>query len=366
MDNNRKTIFLVDDDVTNLTIGKKALLGTYNIFTFGSGALVLEMLGTLLPDLILLDVNMPEMDGYEAIQKIKSNERTAQIPVIFLTALSNEEMELKGLSLGAIDYITKPFSTPLLLKRLDVHLLVEEQKRELVSQKRELLFLNNNLEHIVDEKTKTVVELKNAIISTLAELVEYRDEITGGHIIRTQKYIKVLLDAMREKAVFKEEVALLDEELVLQSCQLHDVGKISVPDLIINKPDKLTTDEFESVKAHTNFGEKVIMRLKEKTSDSDFLEYARIFALTHHEKWDGSGYPNGLAGEDIPLLGRMMALGDVYDALVEPRPYKGAFTHEKATDIIRGGSGTHFDPNLIDLFEEIHPVFKEIASEIRG
>jgi len=366
MDDTRKTIFLVDDDVTNLTIGKKALMGTYNVFTLSSGALLLEMLDVLIPDLILLDVNMPEMDGHEAIQKVKLNQNTAQIPVIFLTALSNEEMELKGLSLGAIDYITKPFSTPLLLKRLEVHLLVEEQKRELVSQRRELLFLNNNLEQIVGEKTETVVELKNAILSTMAELVEYRDEITGGHIVRTQKYMKVLLDAMQRKEVYAKEVALLDEELVLQSCQLHDVGKISVSDLILNKPDKLTTDEFEVIKAHTIFGEKVIMRLKEKTSDSDFLEYARIFALTHHEKWDGSGYPNGLSGEAIPLLGRMMAIGDVYDALVEPRPYKGAFEHAKAVEIILQGKATHFDPLLVDLFEEIHLAFCEIASEIKG
>jgi len=359
LDKKRKTIFLVDDDMTNLTIGKRALSGVYNVFTLNSGADMLEMLGNLQPDLILLDVNMPEMDGHEAIKLLKADGKTAHIPVIFLTALNDEATEVEGLSLGAIDYITKPFSTPRLLKRLEVHLLVEEQKRE-------LLFLNNNLEQMVDEKTETVVELKNAILSAMAELVEYRDEITGGHIVRTQRYIKALMDAMKAQGIYKEEVSTLDEELVMQSCQLHDVGKIAVKDSILSKPGKLTAEEFESIKAHTTFGEKVILRLKEKTMDSDFLEYARIFAVSHHEKWDGNGYPKGLKGEDIPLLGRMMAIGDVYDALVEPRPYKGAFSHEEAVDIILKGKGNHFDPVLIDVFEKIADVFKKIATEVNG
>jgi len=365
MEDKKRTIFLVDDDMTNLTIGKKALKGHFNVFAINSGQSMLDMLENLKPNLILLDVNMPEMDGHEAIKRLKENTTTADIPVIFLTALSDEAMELKGLSLGAIDYITKPFSAPLLLKRLEVHLLVEEQKRELVKQKRELLFLNNNLTELVDEKTETVVELKNAILSTMAELVEYRDEITGGHIVRTQRYIKALLDAMRREGAYAAEVNTLDEELVLQSCQLHDVGKIAVRDAVLNKPDKLTPEEFDAIKTHTTFGEKVIERLKEKTIDSDFLEYARIFALSHHEKWDGSGYPHGLSGENIPLLGRMMAIGDVYDALVEPRPYKNAFDHEKASSIIIEGRGKHFDPVLTDIFEKIHPEFKRISQEVK-
>ena len=366
MNTKRKTIFLVDDDMTNLTMGKKALAGIYNVFTLNSGAIMLEMLENIEPDLILLDVNMPEMNGYEVIKRLKARESTANIPVIFLTALNNEEMELKGLSLGAIDYITKPFSTPRLLKRLEVHLLFEAQKCELVKQKRELLFFNNNLTQIVKEKTKTVVELKNAILSTMAELVEYRDEITGGHIIRTQGYIRALMSGMRAKGIYADEVAALDEELVLQSCQLHDVGKIAISDSILNKAGKLTPEEFEKMKTHTTFGEKVIIRLKEQTMDSDFLEYARIFAVSHHEHWNGNGYPKGLQGEDIPLLGRMMAIADVYDALVEPRPYKNAFPHEEANRILLEGRGNHFDPVLIDVFESISHEFKRVADEVKG
>ena len=276
MDTTRKTIFLVDDDMTNLTIGKKALSASYNVFTLSSGALMLKMLENLQPDLILLDVDMPKMDGHEVIRLLKEGKH-ADIPVIFLTSLNNEEMELKGLSLGAIDYIAKPFSAPLLLKRIEVHLLLEAQKHE-------LLFFNNNLAQMVQEKAGTIIELKNAILSTMAEVVEYRDEITGGHIIRTQRYIKALFDAMKSGGVYGKEVSALDEELVLQSCQLHDVGKIAITDLILNKPGKLTPEEFEKMKTHTTFGEKVILQLKAKTRDSDFLEYARIFAVSHHEQ----------------------------------------------------------------------------------
>ena len=365
MDSARKTIFLVDDDMTNLTIGKKALADYYNVFTLSSGALMLKMLENIQPDLILLDVDMPKMDGHEAIRLLKEGKH-AGIPVVFLTALNNEEMELKGLSLGAIDYIAKPFSAPLLLKRIEVHLLVEAQKKELNEQKRELLFFNNNLTQMVEEKAGTIIELKNAILSTMAEVVEYRDEITGGHIVRTQRYIKALLDEMKSGGIYAKEVSVLDEELVLQSCQLHDVGKIAITDLILNKPGKLTSDEFEKMKTHTSYGEKIILQLKEKTMDSDFLEYAKIFAVSHHERWDGSGYPNKLKGEEIPLLGRIMAIGDVYDALVEPRPYKDAFSHEKAVQIILEGRGGHFDPVLTDVFKKINHVFEKIAAEVKG
>lgn len=357
MDNPRKSIFLVDDDITNLTIGKKALMGTYNVFTLNSGQTALNMLENLTPDIILLDVNMPDMDGYQVISKLKSNEATADIPVVFLTALSNEEEELKGFSLGAIDYITKPFSTPLLLKRLEVHLLVE-------SQKKELLKFNTQLTKLVADKTRTVEDLKNAILSTMAELVEYRDAITGGHIIRTQRYLRILLNAMHDANVYTSEISEYDEDLIIQSCQLHDIGKISVTDAILNKPARLTEDEFELMKSHALSGEKVILRLKEKAKDSEFLEYARIFAVAHHEKWDGSGYPHGLAQTNIPLLGRMMAIADVYDALVEARPYKPAFPHEKAVNIMLEGRGAQFDPQLIDVFSKIHEEFERISKEV--
>ena len=357
----KKIIFLVDDDVTNLTIGKKALSGTYNVLTLDSGARLFSMLEKVTPDLILLDVNMPGMGGYEVIRLLKStesNHRYTNIPVIFLTALMDEKSELEGLSLGAIDYITKPFSVPLLLQRIEIHLLVESQRKELVN-------FNTNLQTMVDDRTEAIVQLKNAFLSTMAELVESRDSITGGHIDRTQMYMKVMIDAMRRLRIYEHELSELNEEGVLISCMLHDVGKISIKDAILNKPGKLTEEEFESMKAHTTFGEQIIQNIKNKTEDSEFLEYARIFAISHHEKWDGSGYPKGLKAEEIPLLGRIMAIVDVYDALVEERPYKPPFTHEKAVQIISEGKGLHFDPKLVDLFTDVNKEFQKVANTIK-
>jgi len=320
MERETKTVFLVDDTSTNLAVGRDALEEIYDVYTFNSGPRVLKVLEKNTPDLILLDIEMPEMNGYEVMKHIRSNPETAQIPVIFLTSRSDGESELEGLSLGAIDYIFKPFSPVLLLKRIENHLLMESQKRELMEQKQELINFNDNLQEMVDAKTATVVELQNAVLKTMAELVEFRDNITGGHIDRTQRYLSVLLNALEKSGLHKTEIDKWDLGLVLQSAQLHDVGKIAIRDGILQKPGKLTEEEFEEIKTHTVFGEKVIQKIKKNTTEQEFLEYARIFAISHHEKWDGSGYPNQLAGENIPLLGRIMAIADVYDALVSDRP----------------------------------------------
>ncbi|WP_084515809.1 HD domain-containing phosphohydrolase [Desulfovibrio cuneatus] len=351
----RKTIFLVDDNLTNLTSGKNALAGDYNVFTFNSGERLLKMLERTRPDLILLDVEMPEMTGYDVIKIIKAKEETAAIPIVYLTAKSDTESELEGLSLGAVDYIVKPFSPQLLRKRIEVHLLIE-------SQKRELHHYNTNLEYMVAEKTKTVVELKNAVLRTVAELVECRDDITGGHIERTQKYLSVLVEAMVDVGLYREEVAAWDVALVLQSAQLHDVGKIAISDSILKKPGKLTQEEFEEIKVHTTFGARIIEKIKKNTAEHEFLKYAKELAATHHERWDGKGYPKGLRGRDIPLSGRLMAIADVYDALVSVRPYKKAFSHEEAVAILSEGRGTQFDPALVDIFLTISDTFNEIAN----
>ncbi|MCL2182893.1 MAG: response regulator [Chitinispirillia bacterium] len=350
----RKTIFMVDDNLTNLTVGKNALLGKYKVFTIPSGKKLFEMLEKTTPDMILLDIEMPEMDGYDIIKELKKRPETAEIPIVFLTARSDSSSELEGLSLGAIDYISKPFSPPLLLKRIEVHMLVDEQKHELENY-------NHNLQYMVDEKTKTVLDLQNAILRTVAELVECRDDTTGGHIERTQNYLKILVDALLEHELYKNEVTSWNIDFLLQSSQLHDVGKINIKDSILQKPAKLTPEEFDEMKTHTTFGIKVIEKIQENTSEATFLEYAKIFASTHHEKWDGSGYPSGLKGDCIPLQGRLMAIADVYDALISERPYKKPFTHEEAVEIIRNGSGTHFDPNLVEVFLTHENEFREVA-----
>jgi putative two-component system response regulator len=364
MESRRKTIFLVDDDLTNLTVGRGALEEHYDVLTLNSGARLLKALEKSVPDLILLDVMMPEMNGYETLKAMKANPKAAGVPVVFLTAKSDSDSELEGLTLGAVDYITKPFSPPLLLKRIEIHLLVMSQKTELSAQKEELIKLNNELQERVEAKTKTVVELKDALLKTMSELVEWRDDITGGHIERTQSYLKTLLFALEERGIYKEEVEKLGDDIsiVLQSAQLHDVGKIAIKDSILNKPGKLTPEEFEEIKKHAAFSGTVIEKIMESTSDQAFLEHAKVFAVTHHEKWDGSGYPKGLKGEEIPLLGRLMAIADVYDALRSDRPYKKAFPHEEAVKIITDGRGTHFDPILVDLFLDVADEFDKTAA----
>jgi len=365
MSTDKKTIFLVDDDLTNLTIGSNALAGHYNVVTLNSGTRLLKSLEKKTPDLILLDVDMPDMSGYETIKLLKSNSAFESIPVVFLTAKNDSENEIEGLSLGAIDYIIKPFSPPLLLKRIEVHLLVESQTKELLAQKRELVNFNNNLQQMVETKTEAVLELQNAVLKAMAELVECRDDITGGHIERTQNYLRILIDELFKSGLHCDEVSSWDIDLVLQSAQLHDVGKIAIEDSILRKPGRLTAEEYEKIKVHTTFGGQVISKIRTSTSQQEFLEIAQTLAFTHHEKWDGSGYPSNLAGEDIPLLGRLMAIADVYDALVSDRLYKTAFPHDQAVEIIKNDSGSHFDPDLVEVFIGVADEFNNVAVQYK-
>lgn len=355
---NRKTIYLVDDDSKFLKVGKKILSDNYNVFAIDSGRELLKMLKITIPDLILLDVAMPDMDGYETIKQIKLDPKAYDVPVIFLTAKNDSKSEYEGLSLGAIDYITKPFSPPLLLKRVEVHLLVEAQKYQLINY-------NTNLEQMVAKKTETVIELQNAFLKTMAELVEFRDDITGMHIERTQSYLRLLIEAVKEARPalldYLAETSKWDTGLIIQSAQLHDIGKIAIKDNILQKPAKLSPFEFEQIKKHTTFGEKVIDKMQSRTKEQSFLDHAREFAGAHHEKWDGTGYPRGLKGTEISLQGRLMAIADVYDALVTDRPYKNAFPHDVAVNIITEGKGTHFDPVLVDLFVKVESEFKKVA-----
>jgi putative two-component system response regulator len=286
---------------------------------------------------------MPEINGYEAIGTLKSNPRTADIPVVFLTSKTDTISELEGFSLGAVDYISKPFSPQLLLKRVEVHLLLESQKAELKN-------LNENLQQMVEEKTGEVLELQNAVLITMANLVEYRDDVTGGHVERTEKFLRCLVDEMRNQNIYQDILNTWNIDLFLQSSKLHDVGKIAIRDSILLKPGPLTKEEFEEMKKHSIFGERVIEKIQQNAKESIFLTHGKIMAGTHHEKWDGSGYPRGLAGSDIPLQGRLMALVDVYDALISDRPYKKAFPPEQAVGIIAEGCGSHFDPSLKAVF----------------
>ena len=336
MKRERTTIFVVDDDITNLVFAKKALADRYDVFTAPSAAKMLALFETKIPDIILLDVDMPEVDGYTAIKILKTNHKTKHIPIVFLTAKNNPESELEGLSLGAVDYISKPFSLPLLRKRIEVHLQLKE--------------FTDNLQEMVEAKTKSVLKLQNKILGTVAELVESRDDVTGTHIQGTTRCLGYLLEALRASGKYEDEMAEWNIDLIVQSAQLHDVGKIAIRDSILQKPGKLTPEEFDQMKGHVEAGVRIIEQIAGDDEESDFLNYAKMLAGYHHEKWDGKGYPYALAGENIPLLGRVMAIADVYDALTSKRQYKTPFSHEKAIQIMTEGAGSHFDPELIKVF----------------
>jgi putative two-component system response regulator len=354
MESGKPVIMLVDDNVTNLTMGKNILKDKYNVFPMNSSSMLFELIDKVVPDLILLDIEMPDMNVFETIKKLKADSATSDIPIFFITSKNDPKSELEGLSMGAADYIFKPFSPPLLLKRIENQLM-------LVAQTKRLKEYNETLQVKIDEKTKQVLELQNAILRTVAELVEFRDDANSGHIERTQKYLKILIDAMIEKKVYWEEVSQWDLNFLIPSAQLHDVGKIAISDILLNKPSKFSKEEFELMKKHTIFGVAAIKEIERQTKENAFLYHAKIFAGTHHEKWDGTGYPRNLSGKSIPLQGRIMAIADVYDALISARPYKAPISIGVAERIIIGSAGTHFDPVLVEVFKIVAPKFAEIA-----
>ena len=350
----RRRIAYVDDNMTNLAIGRNMLKEHYEVYPIRSGKLLLEKMDQIKPDLILLDIDMPGMDGYETLRRLKKRYDLFSTPVVFLTALDDLASELIGLNLGAVDYISKPFSPPLLMKRIENHILMGEQSRM-------LKYLNANLEKEVQKKTERVYNLQNTMLVTVTEMIEFRDNATGGHIERTQSFMQLLIDDLVSKDIYTDIIKQWDLELLLLSAPLHDTGKIAISDTILNKPGKLTAAEFEIMKKHVDFGVVALEHIEKNTYENSFLQYAKPIAGTHHEKWDGSGYPNGLAGQDIPLEGRLMAVADVYDALISKRPYKKAFGYDKAKQIIIDGRGTHFDPALVDAFTRVERQFRKVA-----
>ena len=362
MQGEKALLIIVDDNPANLRIGKNILSEKYTVATAPSAEKLFNILEDNTPSLILLDISMPETDGYEIMKILKSKPETKNIPVIFLTSRAETDDELMGLSLGAVDYIIRPIQPPLLLKRIELHLLVTEQRKVLEQQADDLKFFNENLKKMVDEKTQNILELQNALLKTMAELVEYRDDITGRHIERTQKGLRILVNEIINCGLYPEESNAWDVELLVQSCQLHDVGKIFISDNILRKPDKLSRDEFEDMKIHTHIGKQIVEKVEIYAMESEFLKYAKVFAASHHEWWNGTGYPHGLKGTDIPLLGRIMTIADVYDALVSVRPYKPAYSHEEAIKIIEEGSGTQFDPSLVEIFIKVADQFIELEA----
>jgi len=334
-----KTVFVVDDNAEDLVVAKQALSGSYQVLTIPSAEKMFLLLSETTPDIILLDTEMPEMDGFAALAKLKANEYAAIIPVMLLTSSANAEMETKGLALGVVDFISKPFSAPRMLNRIKNHLRIGD---------------------LAKKRTERIEQLQKSIVFTFANIVESRDKVSAGHITRISQYIKVLVKAMIARDVYSEELADWDLNTAISAAHLHDVGKIVVSELILNKHGKLTHEEYSEIKRHTTEGEKIIEQMIAQTGDSLFLYHAKLFAGAHHERWDGEGYPRGLQEEEIPLQGRVMALADVYDALVSERPYKPAITCDEAAEIIIKDSGTAFDPLIVEVFNGIKEKFAEI------
>ncbi|MCL2003229.1 MAG: response regulator [Oscillospiraceae bacterium] len=344
----QKTVLVVDDSIMSLTLVKNVLKKQYRVIALPSAAQMFEVLKMLKPDLILLDVEMPEMNGFEAIQVLKSDGLYAQIPIIFLTGMADVSGEAHGIELGAVDFILKPFSEKVLINRIKTHLDIDGLIRERTAQLR--------------QKTAQLQNLQNATIFGFADLVESRDKGTGGHVERTASYVRILAEAMAARGVYADELAELDMDLFVSSARLHDVGKIAISDVILNKPAKLTSEEFEIIKTHTTEGERAIEKIASRMDDMEFLRNAELFAGSHHERWDGNGYPRGLEKTDIPIQGRIMAFADVYDALVSDRPYKKAIPADDAADIIMESAGTQFDPLISEVFYSVREAFKRRAA----
>jgi putative two-component system response regulator len=357
---NKQTILIVDDTPDNISLLAALLKGKYKIKIATSGAKALQIASMLPPpDLILLDVMMPLMDGHETCQRLKADPLTANIPVIFLTAKSQVEDEEIGLNLGAGDYITKPISPPILFARVATQLNLKNANQLLQDN-------NTHLEYLVAERTEQLSKMQDATIMAMASLAETRDNETGNHIRRTQSYIVALARHLSNHPRFAGVLTKENIELLYKSAPLHDIGKVGIPDHILLKPGKLTSDEFEIMKLHTVYGRDTILTVEKYLGGSnDFLTFAREIAFSHQEKWDGSGYPLNLVGEQIPVSARLMAVADVYDALISKRVYKPAFSHEEAADIMKKGRGSHFDPDILDAFFQIEATFREIAAMYR-
>ena len=354
----KQTVLVVDDAPDNLTLMNALLRDTYRVKVANSGENALRIVDAdPKPDIILLDIMMPGMDGYEVMRQLQDDPILRDIPVIFLTAMTASDDEKVGLDLGAVDYITKPINPAIVLARVRNHLHLKAARDFLRNQS---AFLSRE----VARRTQEVTTMQHVTIRAMASLAESRDNATSKHLRRTQQYVKSLASYLKKYPRFSDELTEENIERLVESAPLHDIGKVGLPDRILLKPGRLDEEEFDTMKSHTTMGRDAIEKAElELGGDLPFLRYAKEIAYSHQEKWDGSGYPQGLIGEQIPVAARLMALADVYDALITRRAYKAPNSHEKAVEIIVEGKGTHFDPDVVDAFVKIHVEFRSIAAQ---
>lgn len=357
--NDTKTVLIVDDTPENLTVLGELLMPHYRVRVASSGARALVVASTPpTPDLILLDIMMPGMDGYEVLRQLRQIEQTRDIPVIFVTALDSTDDEARGLALGALDYITKPIRPAIVLARVRAHLELKEARDRMRDQ-------NAWLEAEVSRRMHQNQMIQDVSMRALASLAEVRDNETGAHILRTQTYVKILAEELAKLPKYVSVLTPAVIETYTKAAPLHDLGKVGIPDSILHKPGKHTAEEWEVMKTHAKMGADAICRALGTEEDRpalDFLYVAMEIAEFHHERWDGTGYPMGLSGEKIPLSARLMAVADVFDALISHRVYKPAYSFDEAMRIIVDGKGKHFDPDVVDAFITHQAVFKQIAA----
>lgn len=365
----QKTVLIVDDTSQNLAILGELLQSHYRVRAANSGERALHAAHSEpRPEIILLDVMMPDMDGHEVLRRLKDDEATSDIPVIFITALTATEDEERGLQLGAVDYITKPFNPAIVLARVHTQLELKQARDRLSDQ-------NQWLEDEVARRMNENLLIQDLSMRALACLAEARDNETGHHIVRTKTYVELLAHRLVDNPRFAPALTGRQLEMVVNAAPLHDIGKVGIPDAILLKPGKLTAEEFETMKQHATIGAEAIDKaIEQALAGADdaavdqapgafgFLNVAREIAVGHHEKWDGSGYPAGLAGDAIPVSARLMALADVFDALMSRRVYKPPMTLENATNIIVEGRGKHFDPDVVDAYLACREQFAEISA----
>nr|WP_315231075.1 two-component system response regulator [uncultured Albidiferax sp.] len=354
----RATILAVDDSPDNLWLLSGLLKDKYRVKITSSGEKALQIIQEgLFPDLILLDVMMPGLSGHDVCRRLKASPATRDIPIIFLTAMVGTDDEKNGLEMGAADFIAKPINPAIVLARVATQLQAKAGADFLRNQ-------NQFLETEVQRRTRELAAIQDVTILAMASLAETRDNETGNHIRRTQHYVRILANALKEHPRFHTQLDNHVIDMLYKSAPLHDIGKVGIPDRILLKPGRFEPHEFEIMKTHTTLGRDAIQHAEDALGmPVEFLSYAKEIAYGHQEKWDGSGYPQGLAGEAIPLSARIMAVADVYDALISRRVYKEGMPHDKAVDIMRAGRGSHFDPDILDSFLALLPEFQRIAQQ---
>ena len=337
---NEELILLVDDDPGNLKHAQTILGEEFRISATTSGKMAVSLLDRIIPDLILLDVNMPEMDGFQTLAAIREKEGGENIPVVFLTADSDASTETRCFEAGAMDFVAKPFVPQVLVSR--VRRILENRKYQ------------EHLEDMVSTQVDTITQMQDAVTMGIANLIESRDDSTGLHVKNTQKYVRILTKELRARKMYADILDYDYEVNTIKASVLHDIGKIKIPDAILQKPARLTEEEYEIMKKHAIYGDEIVEKIIGNVEHEKYVDIARKIARYHHERWDGTGYPDGLAGEDIPLCARIMSIADVFDALYQKRCYKPAIRPAiKVFMIMQENAGTQLDPNLVRVFLDI-------------